>query len=357
MRTDELPLNPLLVGLYYIVPLTSDRVQIANGGRSVVLSGEGFAARVLPLLEALDGRTELGDLRRTFPDLVPDVLEALAAKGMLTDGSSLSEGTAALTDTALALGTISSAAEAAEILDPAVVAVVGCGPIGSTIAPLLSKAGVGRLLLCDSDETSPAEVSVSPCLSTTHCGQLRADATRTTCLASADTWIETAGRPREGDLDAANVDLAVVEIGYEHNDHPSPDADALLRSGIPFIVYTQDALEAVVGPLVMPGCAPCHRCARARLFSNREDLGEHRAYRAHRGRVARNPDAFLAAHCSIVAGTVATEVLRALTRTQPLDDALVIDLRGMTTTREKVLPVPGCPGCASGATVTQGGAH
>lgn len=351
MRIDKLPSHPLLIGLYHVVPLSSDRVQIANAGRSVVLSGEGFTQRVLPLLEALDGHTQLDDLRRRFPELVPDVLEALAVKGMLTDGTAApSDSESPSADAALALSTDLSPGEIADIVASAVVAVVGCGPVGSTAANLLAKAGVGRLLLCDSDEVRAADVSLSPPLSAAQHGQPRAEATRTTCIGSATASVETTRRPSEHALKAAGVDLAVLEIGYEHNCPGPSEADALRHAGIPFLMHTQDALEAVVGPLVRPGRTPCHRCALIRFFSNREDLDEHLAYRAHRARVARKPDAFLGAHCSIVAGIVAVEALCALVPTQSCGNVRVIGLRDITVTQETVLPVPDCASCVDGYT-------
>lgn len=350
MRSDELPDYPLLGGLYYVVPLNSDRVQIANGGRSVVLSGEGLARRLVPLLDALDGRAHLDDLWRAFPDLVPEVLEALSAKGMLTDGAAPSQRASVPPGAALALGVDSSPGEVAEILDSAAVAVVGCGPVGSAIAPLLSKAGVGQLLLCDPEEVSSRDIACSSSLFATRDGQTRAEATRAVCLSDTDTQIETAGRPREEVVDVSCLDLALVETGYEYGDHPSRDADVLLRAGIPFLTYTQDALEAIVGPLVESGGRPCHHCSRARFFSNREDLDEYRAYREHRGSVAPEPDAFLAAHSSIVAGVIATEALSALAGKRcARDESLIIDLRTLTVSRETVLPVAGCAGCADNA--------
>lgn len=348
---DSLPLYPLLPGLYHVVPLSADRVQIANAGRSVVLSGDGFALRVLPLLEALDGRTNLQDLRRRFPDLVPHVLDALVAKGMVTGGTVASSDMASsFTDTALALGPDSSPCEASEILASAVVAVVGCGPVGSAVANLLAKAGVGRLLLSDSDSVYSADIPLSPSLSVAHEGQPRVEATRKTCVAGAATSAETMIQPREQDLKAAGVELVVLEVGYEHDDFQPSTADALLHAGIPFLMHTQDALEALIGPMVTSGVAPCHRCTLTRLFSNRDDLDEHLAYRAHRAHMAPKPDAFLGAHCSIVAGIVAVSALRSLVARPPHGVVRMVDLLDVHLRQETIVPVPDCSGCAGSHT-------
>lgn len=346
----ELPAQPLLSGLYHVMPLGPDRVLIANGGRSVVLSGEGIARHVLPLLEALDGSVPLDDLGRRFPELVPDVLQGLAAKGLLLEGSGaeeqLSGGPARA---ALALGH-GAPGKAIQTLAGATVAVMGCGPVGSTVATLLAKANVGRLVLSDAKRPSAGEAATSPVLVGGELGATRAEAARALCTSAGDVRAEVAPVPWKTGL-ANEIDLAVVEVCYEVGDRPSLDADACLQTGVPYLVHGQDALEAVVGPFVRPPASPCHCCAQRRRSSNVDRHDEYVAYRLHRAETAPGPDAFLAAHSAVVAGVVATQVLEALLFGEPpcARGALAIDLAEMSIEREEVLPVPGCPGC-DGAT-------
>lgn len=86
-----------------------------------------------------------------------------------------------------------------------------------------------------------------------------------------------------------------------------------------------------------------------RRLSHVDRIDEHLAYRVHRGRVANRSDGFLSAHVSLQAGLVATEALRALLGIEVHTDGnlLVADLGPLTVEREWLLPVPGCPGCAS----------
>lgn len=348
----ELPAQPLLSGLYHVMPLGPDRVQIANAGRSVVLSGEGIARRVLPLLEALDGTAPLDDLGQRFPELVPDVLQGLAAKGLLLDGSGaegeLSGGPARA---ALALGH-GVPAQAIQTLAGATVAVTGCGPVGSTVAALLGKARVGRLVLSDASRPSADEAAASPVLFGGEPGATRAEAARAMCRSVGDAQVDLAPVPRTGGL-PDGIDLAVIEVCYEIGDRPSPDADACLLTGVPYVVHGQDALEAVVGPFVRPPASPCHCCAQRRRSSNVDRPDEYVAYRLHRAEAAPGPDAFLAAHSAVVAGVVASQALEALVGGEPPCERgmLAIDLAEMTIEREEVLPVPGCPSCDGAAGV------
>ena len=141
--------------------------------------------------------------------------------------------------------------------------------------------------------------------------------------------------------------LAVIESRYRTAGDTFDEAEVCLASGIPYMTHGQDALEAVVGPLVKPGGSPCHRCAESRRLAHEDHLHEHLAYRDHRARHAPRPDAFLAAHSAFLAGLVATEALHFLAGGTPavLDGALVVDLLTMAVRREEVLPVPGCTGC------------
>lgn len=343
------PAHPVLLGLYHVVSLSDDRVQIANAGRSVVLSGEGLSRRILPLLDALDGRTGTDELSRRFPDLMPDVLEGLAEKELLTDGRPPESGRVDL-DAAAAISLERAPAATAEALSQATVAVAGCGPVGGMVATLLARAAVGHLLLCDPRPATRGDISLLGTPASAGRGHTRGDLTRVLCSDLSDTRAEIASPPRHGGLDERpSVRLAVVEVGYEEGDRFPPDAEACLRNGIPYLLHTQDALEAIVGPLVGGPGSPCHHCARNRLFSNLEGLDEYRAYRAHRSAVAPHPDASLAAHVSLVAGVAAAQALQALAGATPFCSrgALVIDLQAMTIAREVILPLPNCPSCSA----------
>lgn len=338
----QLPQFPLLPGLYHVVVLGADRVLIANAGRSVVLSGEGFAERVAPLLACLDGNTSLDELESKFGSWAADVVAGLAGRGLVSQaGAGGGPGLVAAKLSAVALAGAGPIGEVAARIAGSTVAVAGCGPVTATAALLLAKAGLGRLLLADPGEACSTSLVVSPFATTPD------EARSVDALADACRQAGSAAGPIDqplGEEVLAEVDLVIVEHGYGSRDEL---AEVCLRSRVPYLVFAQDALEASIGPLVVPGGRPCHRCATSRQLSHKEHLDEHLAYRRHRAAAAPGPDSFLAAHVAVLGGLVATECLRALTGMQPVTDGgvLVVSLGETLLEREELLPIPGCSGC------------
>ncbi|MGH9076378.1 MAG: TOMM precursor leader peptide-binding protein [Acidimicrobiales bacterium] len=339
----SLPRRPLLVGMYHVVALGDDRVQVATAGRSVVIGGLGARATVR-FLDALDGTATTAELETRFPEMAPDLLDALCQAALLTDGEGSDHD-----ERQVATALVVSPAEVADRLRPATVAVVGCGPVGGAAAVLLARAGVGHLLLLDTDVRRPAirparpvglwpaEELVGLCRDAGSAAALSRGPAATHAPTSTSAW--------------SGADLAVVALGYEHRDAGPGPADLCLARGQPYLVHSQDALDAVVGPLVRPGGVPCHRCVEQRLESHRDHPKEHLAYRRQRAGVAPGLDAFLGAHVAVVAGLVATEALRGLL-VEPGPTAggvLVVDLDRLSVVREPVLAVPGCRACAAAA--------
>lgn len=323
-------------GLYHVVPLGPDRVQVANAGRTVVLSGPGFSERVMPLLDALDGASTRQQLEDRFPELVPAVLEGLMARDLLTDAAKPDEDQASQL-TALGIPSGPSPAEAAGRLAAVTVAVVGGGPVADAVAVLLAKAGVGRLRLHrDCTPLALRDVIVSPCLPAS-----AVDRTMPEIIGQLfGKAVETASRRS----DPTYADLVVIESTYRSESDEHSEADSCLAAGVPYLLHGQDALEAVVGPLVRGDRGPCHRCAQARRLGVEDHIDEHLAYRSHRSSLAPGPDAFLASHAAVVAGVAATEALCVLVGGDPqtAGAALVIDLASLSVRREVILPVPGC---------------
>lgn len=342
-----LPQRPLLPGMYHVVRLSNDRVEVCNAGRVLVLTGEGFAERAVPLLAALDGRNTLDELREQFPGLTNHVVPALVAKGMVVDAAPPASDGSLPGLAALAVPGSLPPSEAARVLDQATVVLAGCGPVAGTVSVLLARAGVGRFLLADGGAMAANEMVVSPVLAPAHTGDSRVDAVAGLCREAGAGRTDTCEAPVPAGF-LADASLVVIESGCAGAESPAPDADNCLAAGVPYLLHGQDGLEAAVGPLVGPGGAPCHRCLDARRLGHVPHPDEHLAYLRHRARAAPGPDAFLAAHVSTVAGIVATEALRFLIGAQPrcAGAVLVVDLVGTSVQREALLAVPGCPTCA-----------
>lgn len=342
-----LPTRPLLRGLYHAVALDADRIQVCNAGRSVVLAGDGLAERVVPLLGALDGTSTLAELSKRFPDLAVPVLQALAAKRLLTEASRVQDaGDGAAGKAATALAGELCEQEVAERIAGASVAVAGCGAVGTAVAMLLGKAGVGHLILFDPEAPSHLDPALCPVLPASGTGETRAAAAAAVCRAASRARCTIARRDPEEALTAA--DLAILERPWCEGDAAASMADRCLSAGTPYLLHGGDALLAVVGPLVRRGGAPCHHCAEVRRRAHVAHLDEHLAYLRHRARVAPRPDVFLAAHAATVAGVAATEALRALAGAPARTRAatFVWDLEDLSLRREEILAVPGCSGCA-----------
>jgi bacteriocin biosynthesis cyclodehydratase domain-containing protein len=319
-----------------------DRVVVANGGRTVALSGSGFAARVVPLLAALDGTSTADELQARFPDMAPAVLAGLTAKGLLVDAGAVADGLGvAPQSAALALPGGPSPADSHARLGVATVAVVGCGPVGGEVAILLTKAGVGRLMLVDRGPSADRDIAVSPALQLSDVGVPRAEAVAHHCREVGAGAVELAADGLLG----SRPDLAVVELGYDKVG--TTIADQCLAEGVSYLVHTQDALRAGIGPLVGPQGHPCHRCLAARRLGHITHLDEHLAYLDRRASTSPHPDAYLAAQVALVAGLVAIEALRALLGAEARTNGalLTLDVGEPELGREVLLPVPDCPGC------------
>lgn len=343
-----LPRKPLIPGLYHVVPLDRDRVQVCNAGRSVVLSGPGFAERMGPLLAALDGFSSLAELEAKFGDSVGPVLHGLLGKGLLTEAADQRDSARAAPQRGSFGLSTAPPLEVATTLAEATVVLSGCGPVGCTIAVLLAKAGLGQLLVGDETSITAADISVATVLAPEHEGQRRAEATRDLCLAVSSSAVEVISLPLDNEV-LLQSDLAVIELVYQDQDGLSVDADLCLSRGLPHLLVHQDALQAVVGPRVGPGGNPCHRCLDARRRSLISHLPEHLAYRQYRAEVAPRSDVFLAAHCSMVAGTLATEALKAVLREESpaCGGILTFEFAAMRFSWETLLAVPGCEGCSA----------
>lgn len=336
---------PVLIGLYHIVPLSVDRVLIANGGRTVALSGHRFAERVGPLLAALDGTASRAELESRFPELASKVLAGLAANRLLTDAAPVPDTSVRTPQlTSLAIAEAGPPAEVSSRLAAATVAVAGCGAVGGNVATLLAKAGVGRLILGDERLVREPDVAVSAVLQASHEGRSRAEAVANLCTQTGMTAVETVASSAAS-VSSSEVVLAVIELGYDGEGAAA--ADVCLASRVPYLLHSQDALEASIGPLVTSDGDPCHHCLEARRLSHVTHLEEHEAYRQHRATTSPGPDAYLAAHSAILAGLVATEALRGLLDAGPLTHGalLVLSLGALTCQRELLHSVPLCAGC------------
>ena len=340
---------PLLPGIYHVVPRGADRVQLRNAGRIFDVSGPGIGERLPPLLEAMDGKTSVEELRLRFPEGASEIVAALAERGLVVDCGAEEDRSIGASPWLASFAIMSTPSiDAVRRLQRSRVAIVGCGPVNATSSVLLGKAGVGEIVLCDDGRLLAAsDVAAVPWFSEASIGQQRLEMVADACRAWSGVAYETVLGLITTDA-ISDADVVVVE-GNGPDAGRATAADLALEVGAPYLVNTQDAFEAVVGPLVSPGGRPCHRCAAVRRMSHVENLPDDEAYLQLREATVRGPDATLAAHTVIAAGVVATEVMRAILRVEAgaASRALVMNLGDFESHSEEVLPVPGCAGCIS----------
>lgn len=346
--TSGLPRFPLLSGLYHVVP-RRDGVIVGNAGRRVLLTGVRGTGHLHQLVAACDGHTSLEDLVVRFGRTVAlSAIRRLSERGMLEDAEiPVRESTAEILF-ATAFGAGSSVKNAAAGIANATVLVAGCGAVGSSVAALLAKAGISRLILHDYDDTSQSDISTGPVMTAEWLGRNLAAATGQLCSSTGTAQCRVICDPTLAHMPSDSIDFALVELGCGESTRTEDAASWCLSRALPFLPYSQDGASARVGPLIKPGGSPCHRCIGYRSLTHSPDVPGYFEYREHRARVAPRIDVFMASQAAIMAGFIALEATRAICKRPTLTAraALQIDWPSMSLSLVEIFPVPGCDGCA-----------
>jgi hypothetical protein len=132
----------------------------------------------------------------------------------------------------------------------AAVHVYGGDRLGGPLATLLAAAGVGHLLVTDSEPARMADLCPGG-LSFDDVGRRRQDGVRAA--------LSRHSRATRGTLPPARAapDLAVVATTSRVD---AARGDHLMRSGVPHLFVGVREVTGVVGPLVLPGRSSCLRC-------------------------------------------------------------------------------------------------
>jgi bacteriocin biosynthesis cyclodehydratase domain-containing protein len=227
---------------------------------AVVLTGLAPGDR--DLLDLLDGTRDRGELiaaaqRFGQPvERVGELIATLAAAGALDDSSTLLAATRtpelepdllALSARRHAPGAVAATLTARSTTE---VEVLGAGRVGATLATLLQAAGIGRLVVHDSEELRPADLAPGGSRRPAPNSSSREAAAR---IALAE--LRPASRPpvRSGAVKASIVVLAPSQSVIP------PEWLRQVRARAHLPVVMRDNL-AVIGPLVIPGRTPCLRC-------------------------------------------------------------------------------------------------
>jgi molybdopterin/thiamine biosynthesis adenylyltransferase len=224
------------------------------------------------------------------------------------------------------------------------VAVLGAGAIGGAVALQLATSGVGRLTLVDDDRVEASNLHRQYLYTAGDVGELKTVAAARRLRAHrpgvrVDTVERRIGGPRDvvvaADLVVSTVDTPQPHIARWVN-------RACVEAGVPFVTGGFNQHVGLVGPLVVPGKTGCLSC-------------QERSLAARYGRTelptGDNPGRVIPSFgplCQIVAGMLASEVLRYLTGagTPAVEGRSVwLDLLTLTTTTREFHRYDRCGVC------------
>ncbi|MGQ0842941.1 MAG: ThiF family adenylyltransferase [Sporichthyaceae bacterium] len=233
----------------------------ADPERAVVLADlDGPAADLL---------ADLGD--RPAQLRHPELLDRLAALGLLEDGKANCPGWRALPHPLR--DRLAPDLASLGLLDPgphggrrelshrfaAQVEIRGAGRVGATLASLLAAAGVGEVRTVDDGPTRPLDLAPAG-LRAEHLGMQRGRAAAPAPLPAPTLSAARRARRRAG-LPAPRRKGPTADVVVLTSDAGVPArADDLWTERVPHLVAQVQETSGTVGPLVVPGTSACLRC-------------------------------------------------------------------------------------------------
>ncbi|KJE22909.1 dinucleotide-utilizing enzyme [Frankia torreyi] len=234
------------------------------------------------LLDALDGRRTLEQLRLDGGEAARDLLDLLGRAGLLDDAAT-APGTTPLSPADRDRLSPDLAALSIRSADPARprrvlaarraarVLVRGAGRVGAQISTLLAAAGVGRVVVDDAEVTTAADVSPGG-LRLDDVGRPRALAAGTAMTrvrrqadrrpglgAAGSASLPPPGRGNGPGVDAFDADLIVLAPVGPPTVAPGACLD-LERRGTAHLLAGVRETTGIVGPLVVPAATACLHC-------------------------------------------------------------------------------------------------
>lgn len=344
-----------------------DVLRLVSWRRSLTLKGAAFRAfedEVLPLLTgALDVDAICARVAHRFArDEVVAALDLLAEQGLIVEGSGMTDeerGMARAPQTGWLSETAPEGVRAQKRVARAHVALFGAGAHGAVAARSLVAAGVGRLMIVDPAEVSPADPYFSSAFDAARIGANRAEALAGALGGAAGaTQIAAHGaRPETPEaltelIEDATLVLCCLSSG-ELSLALALNA-ACRAAGTPWIAASLEGTEVVVGPGFSHGAGgPCYLCWRMREVAAAANPESRYALESHMASVKTDLSARrenLAPAADIAGGMLAAEALAMLSGAGPftLDGRFVtLTLPGLRPEKHTVLRKPGCPVCGA----------
>lgn len=207
-------------------------LQIGLDSESALIFGE---PRLRGVFEALDGAHHVRQLREAGRQAGLGVDEVDHALRVLDEARLLCEGGRTL--------------RSANPLRLRSVRLIGAGPLGQSVARLLSASGVGRLWLVDEEPCEHPNGRRAGLLTRSQALRAMLADCATIQVDVADHW----SKPEHAVPDLTVVASDTVEVDRMV-------ADDLVRADQPHLVVRSTGAAVVVGPLVVPGRTACLHC-------------------------------------------------------------------------------------------------
>ncbi len=347
-----LPARPRMKKHVSVVPIARDAVIIRGPGIFVRLAGEGVGT-LRSVLPHLSGEGDVADVARRAgvpEEDVRDIVEALAHDRAIEDAADDDaydiEGDARdalASQLNLFSHLLRRPASAQNRLTAATVVVIGVGPTGRAVAETLVRSGIGTVrLVAPADGRGAADALVA---STEQLAVGTAVHATTLSVATLREAMPQDFLPVvEG---ADHVVLALESPASRVAIHVN---DACLRANVTWTPVVMDALDATVGPTVIPRATACWRCYDMRVKGAHPNMDRLMAvdHVMDEGGIGE-PAACGLPGFAMLAGTwAANAVLLTVSRAvrPPLaGQAFRLSFMDFRAEKHRVLRIPRCPAC------------
>lgn len=339
-------LLPVLSTLYHIVQIESDILQLCNTSRRFFVKSPILDDLML-LLKRLDGTSSVQSLASDFGrDVVDGMLTRLSEQGLLQDDQDAIDRNLDLLAQSEFVDAIPILAQAdvSHRVAASSITIVGCGVVGRAVALLLTRAGVGALQLADPSIKSVDDLVLHPLLARP-CARGIGDGDRARLRKHPRTGACAVNLPLKPGI-LAKTGFAVIELSYERDGGLVNIPQQCLEAGVPYLPYSVDGDEVLVGPLIRAGGRPCHACTTSRRESHLRYLAEHHSYLRHRATCAPRITMYNPMYARLAATFIAKHVIRLICADLPPEEtAWTCHLGTSQVSAEVVLRVPGCATC------------
>jgi ribosomal protein S12 methylthiotransferase accessory factor len=245
--------------------------------------------------------------------------------------------------------------EPARRLREARVLIAGLEPWGVVAAAELAASGVGALHLLDDCRVVPDDLLATRIWTRRQLGRERGEAI-VGVLAEASPWCQlTAGSltltdDRDLALENTSWDLIIASLAGDELLLLHSLARFAHSAQIPSLFGHLDGLDAVVGPVVIPGQTACWNCVRLRQLANADHLEAAHALQASLlfERPRPRPRTYLAPMAPLLGHLLALEAVQIVSHYTPshlVGRLLVQNLVTLETTLHTVIRMPWCEIC------------